>query len=74
MRPALDDSADRIIAKPGAAGPDMVQRVADERARMLTAFGRESADIGMRLRIVIAAFTAACAMFGIFVLSMVRRE
>ncbi len=75
MRPALDDSADRIIiATPGKSGPDMVQRVADERARMLTAFGREAVDIGVRLRIVIAVFTVACAMFGVAVLSIVRRS
>ena len=74
LRPLLGDSADRvIIAKPGASGPDMVQRVADERARMLTAFGRESEDIGVRLRIVIAAFTVACAAFGVAVLSILRR-
>jgi hypothetical protein len=69
LRPALDDSADRIIGKPG----DMVQKVADERARMFAAFGREAQDIGTRLRIVIAVFTAACAVFGAAVLSIVRR-
>ena len=75
MRPALDDSADRIIiANPGKSGPDMVQRVADERARVLTAFGREAVDIGVRLRIVIAVFTLACALFGVAVLSIVRRS
>ncbi len=73
LRPALADSADRIIARPGNAGPDMVQRVANERARMLAAFGRESRDVGMRLRIVIAVFTAACAVFGVAVLSVVRK-
>ncbi len=73
MRPALDDSADRIIARPTATGRDIVQRVADERARMLVAFGQEARDVGVRLRIVIAVFTAACAMFGVAVLSIVRK-
>ena len=71
MRPALGESADRIIlAKPGA---DIVRRVEDERGRMLTAFGREAEDIGGRLRLVIAVFTVACALFGVAVLSIVRR-
>jgi hypothetical protein len=73
LRPALDDSADRIIARPGGRTGDMVQKIADERARMFTAFGHESEDIGTRLRIVIAGFTAACALFGAAVLSIVRR-
>ena len=73
MRPALGESADRIIGKPGQSGADLVQRVADERARMLSAFGREAEDIGVRLRLVIAVFTVACALFGVAVLSIVRR-
>jgi hypothetical protein len=73
LRPALDDSADHIIGKSGAPEPDIVQKIADERARMFQAFGRESEDIGTRLRIVIAVFTAACAIFGAAVLSIVRR-
>jgi hypothetical protein len=73
LRPALDDSADHIIGKPGTPDRDMVQKIADERARMFAAFGKESEDIGTRLRIVIAVFTAACAVFGAAVLSIVRR-
>ena len=49
------------------------ERVATERRRMLEAFGRESEDFGFRLRIVIAAFTAAAALFGAAILSVVRR-
>ncbi len=73
MRPALDDSADRIIPKAGAAPTDMVQKIADERARMFADFGRQAEDIGTRLRLVIAVFTAACALFGAAVLSIVKR-
>ena len=69
LRPALDDSGEAIISKPGP----MADKVAAERVRVLNAFGRESRDIGMRLRVVIAVFTAACAVFGVAVLSVVRR-
>jgi hypothetical protein len=69
LRPLLDDSADHILA----GGGSMADRVAVERARMLAAFGAEGRDIGVRLRLVIAVFTAACAVFGVAVLSIVRR-
>jgi hypothetical protein len=69
LRPALDDSAEAIISRPGP----MADKVAAERVRMLNAFGREARDIGVRLRLVIAVFTAACAVFGVAVLSIVRR-
>ena len=69
LRPALDDSAGHIIGPAGL----MTDKVAAERARMLAAFGQEARDIGVRLRLVIAVFTAACAVFGVAVLSIVRR-
>jgi nitrate reductase NapE component len=69
LRPALDDSASHIIGPPGP----MAEKIAAERVRMLTAFGREARDIGVRLRLVIAVFAAACAVFGVAVLSIVRR-
>jgi hypothetical protein len=69
LRPALGDSAGHVLAGP----KDLATRVAAERARMFAAFGKESADVGFRLRIVIAAFTAAGALFGAAVLSIVRR-
>ena len=69
IRPALDDSASHLIGVPGS----MADKVAVERSRMLSAFGKESRDIGVRLRLVIAVFTAACAVFGVAVLSIVRR-
>ena len=69
LRPMLDDSADRILAGSGS----VADRIAAERARMLAAFGAEARDIGVRLRLVIAVFTAACAVFGVAVLSIVRR-
>jgi len=69
LRPLLGDSADHVLTGPG----DLPTRVATERRRMLTAFGAESRDIGQRLRIVIAVFAAAGALFGSAVLSIVRR-
>jgi hypothetical protein len=70
LRDALGDSADRVLQGPG----DMQARVDAERVRMLDAFGRESEDIGMRLRIVIAVFAAAAALFGAAVLGIVQRS
>jgi hypothetical protein len=69
MRPELGDSADHILP----VKSDMGRAIAAERSRMFEAFGRESEDIGTRLRIVIAVFTGACAVFGTAVLSIVRR-
>jgi hypothetical protein len=69
LRPALGDSAAHVLAGSG----DLAGRVSTERARMFAAFGRESADVGFRLRIVIAVFAAAGALFGAAVLSIVRR-
>ena len=44
-----------------------------ERVRMRAAFQAEADDVGFRLRIVIAAFTVTGALFGAFVLAIVRR-
>ncbi len=70
LAPALDDSAGHILHGPG----DMATRVADERARVFAAFGREARDVGLRLRIVLAVFTAAGALFGVAVLGVGRRD
>ncbi len=70
LRPALDDSADHILTGPG----DMATRVAAERARMFQAFGEDARDTGFRLRIVLAVFTAAAALFGVVILSIVRKQ
>jgi hypothetical protein len=69
LRPALDDSADHILSGPG----DMATRITAERARMFAAFDQDAHDIGLRLRVVLAVFTAAGALFGVIVLSIVRR-
>ncbi len=66
LRPLLDDSADRLLSGPGT----IEQRAAAERARMFAELHAQAADYGLRLRIVIAAFTAAAALFGAMVLSM----
>ncbi len=70
LRPLLGDSADRVLSGPGT----IESRAAAERSRMLADLHAESADYGLRLRVVIAAFTAAAALFGAMVLSIVRRK
>ena len=70
LRPLLGDSADRVLTGPGT----IETRAAAERSRMLIDLHAESADYGLRLRVVIAAFTAAAALFGAMVLSIVRRK
>ena len=70
LRPALGDSADHVL---GGAG-DLSARVAAERTRMWAAFGQDARDTGMRLRLVLAIFTAAGAVFGAAVLGIVRRS
>ena len=69
LRPALGDSAEHVL---GGAG-DLVTKVAAERARMWAAFGQDARDTGVRLRLVLAIFTAAGAVFGAAVLGIVRR-
>ena len=68
LRPLLGDSADRVLSGSG----DMAIRAAEERRRVISDLHAESLDYGVRLRIVIAAFTAAAALFGAMVLSIVR--
>jgi hypothetical protein len=70
LRPALGDSADAVLNGPG----DMTARTEAARMTMLQEFGRESEDIGMRLRIVIAVFAGAAALFGAAVLGIVQRS
>ncbi len=72
LRPRLGDSADALLAEP-LPGPDgIAARAASERTRMLAELHADSQDYGFRLRIVIAAFTAASALFGVMVISIVR--
>lgn len=68
----LDELGDSYAHVQGDAAT-LPERVAAERNRMLVAFGHESEDFGFRLRIVIAVFTAAAALFGAAILSVVRR-
>ncbi len=70
LRPLLGDSADRVLTGPGT----LEERAATERSRMIADLHAESADYGLRLRVVIAAFTAAAALFGAMVLSIVKRK
>jgi len=69
LRPALGDSADPVL---GGAG-DLAAKVTAERARMWAEFGRNARDTGMRLRLALAIFTVAAAVFGAAVLRIVRR-
>ncbi len=73
LRPELSDSAGPVLGGP-AAPAAIDARVAAERERVNHAFLLESADIGLRLRVVICAFAAAGALFGLIVLSVVRRS
>lgn len=66
---ALGDSAGVLIG----AG-DLGGRVAAEQSRLIAASAAEARDIGLRLRIVLAVFTGAAALFGAMVLSVVRRR
>ena len=68
LRPQLGDSGDRLLP----AGTDFVQKAAVERTRMFGEFHAEAENDGFRLRLVIAAFTAAAALFGCLVLSIAR--
>ncbi len=70
LRMALGDSAAHIINQPAP----VATTIARERTRMFDAFSNEAADIGTRLRLVIAVFTVACGLFGAAVLSIVRRS
>jgi hypothetical protein len=69
LRPALGDSADRVLRGPG----DLSARVAAERARIVAELPAQTSAVGMRLRIVLVAFTGAAAVFGVAVLSIVGR-
>ena len=67
----------RFVAGPllVLAGPGTIEdRAAAERSRMIADLHAESADYGLRLRVVIAAFTGAAALFGAMVLSIVKRK
>jgi hypothetical protein len=74
MRDALDDSAERLMTPGGHIDGDLPAKIAAERARLLPAFTAEARDIGFRLRCCIAGFTAAGALFGAMVLSIVGRR
>ncbi len=65
LQDALGDSADKIGSTEAS--------LQAERLRMRSAFQAEADDVGFRLRIVIAAFTATGGLFGAFVLAIVRR-
>jgi len=70
LRPALDDSADAILSGPGT----VADRIEVERSRVFHRFEAEAHDTGFRLRIEIAVFTAAAALFGVAVLSIAQRS
>jgi hypothetical protein len=70
LKPFLDDSADRLLSGAGT----MESRAAAERRRVLEDFHSQSADYGLRLRVVIAAFTGAAALFAALILSVARNQ
>jgi hypothetical protein len=69
LRPALGDSADAILS--GSGG--VAERVEAERNRVFRRFEAEAHATGFHLRIQIAVFTAAAALFGVAVLSIAQR-
>ena len=68
LRPLLGESADRLLPPNG----DFAERAAAERTLVFAELHAEAVDDGFRLRFVIAAFTAAAALFGCMVLSIAR--
>ncbi len=70
LKPLLDDSADRVLT----GGGRIEDRAAAERARVIEDFHGQSADYGLRLRVVIAAFTGAASLFGALILSIARNQ
>jgi hypothetical protein len=70
LRPALDDSAERVLNGQG----DLLSRVTAERVRVSAEFSKEAHDIRVRMLIGLAAFTAGAGIFGAFVLSVVARK
>ncbi len=69
LRPLLGESA-RVLDGPADG---LAARVTEARLQLLPEAVREAEDIGFRLRIVLAVFTGAAALFGVAVLSVVRR-
>ncbi len=69
LREALgDDGADAFKAE-----GDIRQRVETARHVLRKHFEGQAADIALRLRIVIMVFTAGSALFGLMVVSILRR-
>jgi hypothetical protein len=69
LRPALAESAEAVIAGPGP----LADRVARERVAMRERLSAEAGYVALRLRVMIGVFALAGALFGIAVLSIVRR-
>ena len=70
LRPALGESADAVVSGPGT----LAERVARERVAMRARLTEEAGEVALRLRVMIGVFTLAGALFGIAVLSIVRRS
>ncbi len=75
--PALLDRLRETLGDDGAgafpAGGDVGQRIETARHVLRRHFQDQAADIALRLRIVIAVFTAGSALFGLMVVSILRR-
>lgn len=74
---ALLDRLRETLGDDGAgafpAGGDIGQRIETARHVLRGHFQDQAADIALRLRIVIVVFTAAAALFGLMVVSILRR-
>ena len=75
--PALLDRLRETLGDDGAgafpAGGDVGQRIETARHVLRRHFQDQAADIALRLRIVIAVFTGGSALFGLMVVSILRR-
>ncbi len=74
LRPLLGDSADAVLPAGDPVPADLVERVARERTAMRERLSTESAEVGLRLRVMLGVFTFAAALFGVAVLSVVGRR
>jgi hypothetical protein len=70
LRPRLGDSAAALLP----VGPDLAERIAQERAAMRVRFLRDAGNTEIQLRLMIGIITIAAAVFGIAILAIASRR
>ena len=70
LREALGDDGAGAFTATG----DLRTRIATARLVLRRHFQQQAADIALRLRIVLVVFTGAAALFGVMVVSVLRRS